>query len=99
MDVRPPVRNGHCAVEDRNMIAVAHLAIARSQNTGTGISGLYTKEEAVIMTAFSLSGGYGKDFDEWRLYEGKLEKFHETAGDSCGYDLSFSAVASQSGIG
>lgn len=57
MDVRPPVRadirGGHCAVEGRNMIAVTHLAVARSQNTGSGISGAYTKEEAVITTAFS----------------------------------------------
>jgi len=35
------------------MIAVTHLAVARSQNTGSGILGLYTKEEAVIATAFS----------------------------------------------
>ena len=44
---------GQCAVEGRNMIAVTHLAIARSQNTRFGILGPYTKEEAVITTAFS----------------------------------------------
>lgn len=54
MDVRPPVVR-QCAVEGRSIIAVTHLALARSQNTGSGILGIYTKEEAVVMAAFSFS--------------------------------------------
>lgn len=46
--------HGHCAGEGRSMVAVTHLAIARSQNTGSGILGIHTKEEAVTETAFSL---------------------------------------------
>ena len=34
------------AVEDRKADAVAHLAVARSQNTGNGILGLYKREKA-----------------------------------------------------
>ena len=33
------------AVEDRKADADTHLAVARSQNTGTGILGIYTKDE------------------------------------------------------
>lgn len=33
----------HLAVEDRRLDAVAHLAYARSQNTETGILGMYKR--------------------------------------------------------
>lgn len=35
----------HCVVEDKKADAVTHLALARSQNTGNGISG-ETKDES-----------------------------------------------------
>ena len=35
----------HCAVEDRKADAVAHLAVARSQNTGNGILGILLKRK------------------------------------------------------
>lgn len=39
MDARPPF-----AVEGRDMCAVTHLALARSQNTGNGILGILITE-------------------------------------------------------
>ena len=41
----------HCAAEDSGLLAVTHLAIARSQNSGTGILGL-TKDKKAALAAF-----------------------------------------------
>ena len=35
----------HVVVEGRNLDAVAHLAVARSQNTGNGILGIFAKDK------------------------------------------------------
>ena len=83
------------------MIAVTHLAVARSQNTGSGISGAYTKEEAVITTAFSfvwVNWGIIEMAGEG-LHERKLEKFSEAACDSGRYGIFVLAVAAPDGVG
>lgn len=84
------------------MIAVTHLAVARSQNTGSGISGAYTKEEAVITTAFSFVWGIsGERRMVWGevSHERKLEKFCKAACDSGRDGISVLALASPDGIG
>jgi len=43
VDVRPH----RISVEGRSKAAVAHLAVARSQNTGTGILGDYERQAAL----------------------------------------------------
>lgn len=40
------IMSGHLVVEDRGIYAETHLALARSQNTGTGILGhIFTKDK------------------------------------------------------
>ncbi len=44
----------HCAAEDSGLFAVTHLAVARSQNSGTGILGLTEDKKAALAAFFWL---------------------------------------------
>lgn len=58
----------HCVVEGRNLYAVTHLALARRQNSRTGILGTQTNDKGSHMAAFFIRGTLDYHPYQWTLF-------------------------------